>query len=107
MNGVAIHPTIGPLLVKALVAAGADVNQQAIDHHGFTPLQLACFQGACGDVIQALLDAGADMHAPCACVGFTSPLNLAAFAGGNSDSLPVLISHPQSGGLNAVAGLER
>lgn len=102
MNGVATHSTIGPLLVKALVAGGADVNKLAVDRLAFTPLHLACHQGACGGVLQALLDAGADMRTPCAGIGFTSPLLLAALSGGNPETVRVMINQPQSGGLNAM-----
>lgn len=107
VNGVSTDSTIGPLLVKTLVAGGADVNQLAIDQIGFTPLQLACFEGACGEVVQALLDAGADMLAPCLCIGWTTPLVVAACHGGNTSALRVLIDQPQSGGLNGVGGQER
>lgn len=104
VNGVAKDPTIGPLLVKALVARGAEVNHLAVDQCGFTPFQLACYEGACAEVMQALLDAGADMLAPCLWLGMTSPLLLAACAGGNVGAVRLLIDQPQSGGLNALGG---
>lgn len=107
VNGVATDPKIGPLLVQALVAGGADVNQLAVDHLGLTPLQKACFEGACAEVMQALLDAGADMLAPCLWASFTSPLHLAAYGGGNVETVRLLMNQPQSGGLNDLGGLER
>eukprot|EP00752_Nemacystus_decipiens_P005271 g4781.t1 len=106
VNNVATHPEIGPLLVQALVAAGADVNQDATDSRGFTPLQLACAEGACGEVVQALLAAGAEMLAA-PCISFLGPLQLAAYGGGNLGAIRVLLDHPQSGGLNAQAGPDR
>lgn len=107
VNGVATHPKIGPLLVRALVAKGADVNQLAIDNRGYTPFQLACTEGSCGEVVQALLDAGADMSTQCLSMYFLSPLHLAAFQGANLGAIRVLMNHPQSGGLNAVGGPDR
>eukprot|EP00903_Cladosiphon_okamuranus_P009088 g8687.t2 len=107
VNGVARDPKIGPLLVQALAAGGADVNQLAIDHRGSTPLQMASFDGACAEVIQALLDAGADVSAQYLLTGFTSPLHLAAFGGGDLRAVQLLLKQPQLGGLNAVGGLER
>lgn len=104
VNAVATHPKIGPLLVRALIAAGADVNQLATDPRGHTPLQMACAEGACAEVVQALLDAGADMLPPCPSVFFLSPLHVAAYQGGNAGAVRLLVNHPQSGGLNAVAG---
>lgn len=107
VNGVANDPKIGPLLVRALVARGADVNELAVDQCGFTPIQLASFDGACAEVIQALLDAGADVGAPCLFLNFTSPLHLAALGRGNLKAIRLLLDHPQSGGLNALGGLAR
>lgn len=107
VNGVARDPKIGPMLVQALAARGADINQLAIDHFGFTPLQLASFGGACAEVIQALLDAGADVSAQCLWARFTSPLHMAAFGGGNLGAVQLLLKQPQLGGLNALGGLER
>lgn len=67
--------------VKALIAAGADVN--ATDELGWTPLMKACFNDEmdCGfpEVAQALIDAGADIEAQI--VYGTRPLMLAAGRG--------------------------
>ena len=99
-------PTLGPPLIRALVAAGADINAVR-SPLGFTPLHLACFEGACGEVVQALLDAGADACMPCAGstqgagMPFMSPVQLAG-ARGNVEAVSVLIGHPACGGLNAV-----
>lgn len=107
VNAVATHATIGPPLVKALVAGGAGINELVIDQCGMTPLQLACSQGACAEVMQALLDAGADILAPCSSIGFAPPLHLAAHGGGNLGAVRVLLKDPRSGGLNALGGPER
>lgn len=100
-------PTLGPPLIRTLVAAGANAD----DVHGpdgLAPLHFACLNGACGEVVQALLDAGADACAPCpgsvlyAGMHFMTPLQLAA-AGGNTGAVAVLIGQPgYYGGLNAV-----
>ena len=99
-------PTLGPPLIRALVAAGADINAVR-SPRGFAPLHLACFEGACGEVVQALLDAGADACMPCAGsmqgagIPFMSPLQLAG-ARGNVEAVSVLIGHPACRGFNAV-----
>lgn len=102
-NFVASDPAVGPPLVRALVAAGAEVNDVS-SPQGCTPFQIACFDGACPEVLQALLDAGADPCAPCAGAAFMSPLQLAALRGGDPRAVRLLIEQPNSGGLNAVGG---
>ncbi len=92
-------PTLGPSLVRALVAAGADVNGVCGD--GIAPLHVACFKGACGEVVQALLDAGADARMPCASMRFKTPLQLAA-AGGNVGAVSVLLGHPAHADVDTV-----
>lgn len=96
-------PTLGPSLVRMLVAAGADVNEVG-STRGCTPLHFACMEGACAEVVQALLDAGADACAPCAGIRFMTPLQLAG-GGGNAEAVEVLIGRPECGGLNAVGCL--
>ncbi len=103
---IAKDSTFGPLVVKALVSGGADATG-VLSPMGCTPLQLACFHGACGEVIQALLDAGADATAPAPGLEFSTPLPLAACWGGNVGAVKVLIDHPQTGGLDAVGGTDR
>eukprot|EP00903_Cladosiphon_okamuranus_P009090 g8688.t2 len=94
-------PTLGMPLIRALVSAGADVNG-AYSPRGLAPLPIACFEGACGEVVQALLDAGADACMPCAgstqCAGrpFMTPLQLAG-AAGNVEAVSVLIGHRHAG----------
>ena len=92
-------PTLGPRMVRALVKAGADVDEMG--PQGCTPLHQACFEGACGEVVQALLDAGADACLPCAGHLFKTPLQLAG-CGGNPGALRVMIGLPEYGGLNTV-----
>lgn len=103
-NLVATDPVVGPSLVRALVAAGADVNDMT-STLGFTAFQIACLDGACAEVLQALLDVGADPCAPCAGAVFMSPVELAALRGGDPRAVRLLIELPNSGGLNAVGGL--
>lgn len=100
-NLVATHSTVGPALVRALVAAGAKINDVS-STQGVTPFHIACLEGACAEVLQALLDAGADPCAPCAGAAFMSPLELAALKGGDPRAVRLLIEQPNSGGLNAV-----
>eukprot|EP00752_Nemacystus_decipiens_P005269 g4779.t1 len=103
------NPALGPPMIRALVAAGADVNGVR-SPRGFAPLHLACYEGACAEVVEALLDAGADPCMPCAGsmqeagMPFMTPLQLAG-AGGNVEAVSVLIGHPACGGLNAVGDL--
>jgi hypothetical protein len=47
--------------VRALIAAGADVNRASVCEQGFTPLIMAA-QGGFEPVAQALIDAGADVN---------------------------------------------
>lgn len=93
------EPTLGPRMVRALIKAGAKVDEMG--SQGCTPLHQACFAGACGEVVQALLDAGADASAPCAGFMFMTPLQLAG-CGGNPGALRVMIGLPECGGLDAV-----
>eukprot|EP00752_Nemacystus_decipiens_P005272 g4782.t1 len=103
------NPALGPPMIRALVAAGADVNGVR-SPRGFAPLHLACYEGACAEVVEALLDAGADPCMPCAGsmqeagMPFMTPLQLAG-AGGSVEAVSVLIGHPACGGLNAVGAL--
>ncbi len=92
-------PALGPPLVRALVAAGADVN--GVRAIGLAPLHIACSMGACAEVIQALLDAGADACMPCAGRHFKTPLQLAVDSG-NVGAVTVLVGHPAHGGLNRL-----
>lgn len=103
---IAKNSTFGPLVVKALVSGGARVNE-VLSAIGCTPLQIACVNGACGEVVQVLLEAGADVTAPAPGMEFSTPPLLAACYGGDLGAVRVLIEHPQSGGLNAVGGLEK
>lgn len=96
---VATDPTLGPSLVRALTEAGARVNGVGLE--GLTALHLACYEGACGKVVQALLDAGADAVAPCAGMQFLTPLQLAGLSG-NVEALRVLIGRPECKGLDAI-----
>lgn len=98
---VATDPVVGPPLVRALVAAGADVKGMTITL-GYTALQIACLEGACAEVLQALLDVGADPFEPCAGAAFMSPVELAALNGGDPRAVRLLIELPNSGGLNAL-----
>lgn len=71
------HFPNGAETVKALVAAGADVNARFVGAHRETPLHWAA---SCDDVavLDALLDAGADIEAAGAVIGGGSPLADAA-----------------------------
>lgn len=102
VNRIAAHPTIGPRVVRALVAGGADVNDMAFSS-GYSPLHVACIEGACAEVIQVLLDLGANLDMPCVSVNSLAPLHLAAGSGGNIGAIRLLMGLPNSGGLNAVA----
>lgn len=71
------HFPNGAEMVKALVAAGADVNARFVGAHQETPLHWAA---SCDDVavLDALLDAGAGIEAAGAVIGGGSPLADAA-----------------------------
>lgn len=71
------HFPNGAETVKALVAAGADVNARFVGAHRETPLHWAA---SCDDVavLDALLDAGADIEAAGAVIGGGPPLADAA-----------------------------
>jgi uncharacterized protein len=74
------HFPNGPAVVRALVAAGADVNARFVGSHNETPLHWAASSDDV-DVLDALLDAGADIEAPGAVIGGGPPLaDAAAFA---------------------------
>lgn len=74
------HFPNGPAVVRALVAAGADVNARFVGPHNETPLHWAASSDDV-DVLDALLDAGADIEAPGAVIGGGPPLaDAAAFA---------------------------
>lgn len=92
-------PTLGPRLVRALVAAGADVN--GVCGNGLAPLHFACLDGVCGEVVQALLDAGADACMPCAGMRFMTPLQFAGM-NGNVEAVSVLLEHPAYADLNTL-----
>jgi hypothetical protein len=64
--------------VRALIAAGADVNRASICEQGFTPLNIAA-QGGFEPVAQALIDAGADVNK--ANKSGVTPMRLAAHNG--------------------------
>lgn len=93
------NPIVGPRLVRALTKAGAKVNE--VGPLGCTPLHLACWNGACGEVVQALLDAGANACAPSAGIHFLTPLQLAG-CGGSPGALRVMIGRPEYGGVDTV-----
>lgn len=100
-GGIASNPTIGPRVVRALVAWGANVNELS-DTMGVMPLHIACMEGACPEVIEVLLDAGADPCAPAVAEGFLTPPYLAARAG-EPRVLRVLVERPGSGGVDAMS----
>lgn len=102
VDRIAAHPTIGPRVVRALVAGGADINDMAFAS-AYSPLHAACIEGACAEVIQELLDLGADLDVPCVSANSLAPLHLAASFGGNIGAIRLLMGLPNSGGLNAVA----
>ncbi|CAM9369565.1 unnamed protein product, partial [Hapterophycus canaliculatus] len=93
-------PTLGPSLVQALAAAGADVNEVS-SFNGFAPLHYACWEGACRQLVEALLDAGANPRAPCAGMEFMTPLQLAGTSG-NAEAVEALLGRLEDGALNAV-----
>lgn len=99
-GGIASDPAIGPRVVRALVKAGADVNELS-ETMGLMPLHLACTDGACPEVIEALLDLGANASAPAMASGFLTPPYLATKVG-HLQALRVLIERPGSGGVDAV-----
>ncbi|CAB1120822.1 unnamed protein product [Ectocarpus sp. CCAP 1310/34] len=102
VDRIAAHPTIGPRVVRALVAGGADINDMTFAS-AYSPLHVACIEGACAEVIQELLDLGADLDVPCVSANSLAPLHLAAGFGGNLGAIRLLMGLPNSGGLNAVA----
>lgn len=102
VDRIAAHPTIGPRVVRALVAGGADINDMTFAS-AYSPLHVACIEGACAEVIQELLDLGADLDVPCVSANSLAPLHLAAGFGGNLGAIRLLMGLPHSGGLNAVA----
>jgi uncharacterized protein len=59
--------------IRALVAAGADVNARFIGPHGETPLHWAASSDDV-EALDALLDAGADIEADGAVIGGGSPI---------------------------------
>ena len=74
------HYPNGAAVVRALVAAGGDVNARFVGPHSETPLHWAASSDDV-DVLDALLDAGADIEAPGAVIGGGPPLaDAAAFA---------------------------
>ena len=77
-----------PGVIKVLIKAGLDVNEQDLDLD--TPLTYAARNNAHSEVIAALLDAGAKINARNK-AGFT-PLMLAAEGNSNPDVLTLLIS---------------
>lgn len=91
-------PTLGPSLVRALSAAGADVNT-VCSLMGLTPLHRACYDCACGELVEALLDAGANPRAPCAGMRFMTPLQLAGTTG-NVEAVAALLGRMKDGALN-------
>lgn len=57
---------------KALLEAGADVNQPSTAGH--TPLLVAIFSGQSAELVEVLLDAGADLEVTASCdIGCSSP----------------------------------
>jgi hypothetical protein len=68
------HYPNGVATVRALVAAGADVNARFTGPHTETPLHWAASSDDV-DVLDALLDAGADMEAPGAVIGGGTPIS--------------------------------
>jgi FOG: Ankyrin repeat len=67
------HYPSGPLMVAALVAAGADVNARFTGPHTETPLHWAASSDDV-PVLDALLDAGADIEADGAVIAGGTPL---------------------------------
>jgi ankyrin repeat protein len=67
------HYPNGPDVVKALEAAGADVNARFAGPHTETPLHWAASSDDVA-VLDALLDLGADIEAPGAVIGGGTPL---------------------------------
>ena len=74
------HVPEGPAKIRALVAAGADVNARFTGPHSETPLHWAASSDDL-DALDALLDAGADIEADGAVIGGGTPMaDAVAFA---------------------------
>jgi ankyrin repeat protein len=70
----------GPEIVRALIAAGAEVNARGMGSHGETPLHWAASSDDVA-VLDALLDSGADIEADGAVIGNGTPIADAAAFG--------------------------
>ncbi len=82
------YPTVAAS-IRALLAAGADIDQAGLGEHPETPLHWAANSDDV-DAINALLDGGANINAPGAVIGDGTPLNDAtAFGQWNAAKLLV------------------